>query len=81
MKLWIQKIPDQCDICKDPIKLYQPYYTVKIKKTIGGVKFKQEEQHYLCPNCFDAYKDFIIERTVQENHKKTMQDMKGAIKK
>ena len=77
----ILKIPDTCDICKDNIKLYEPYYTVKTDKIHCHVKVKGYDKLVLCTNCFTAYQNFIIERTVQENHKNTMNEMKGVKKK
>jgi hypothetical protein len=31
-----------------------------------------------CPDCFHAYEDFLVEREVLTNHKKTMDDIKNA---
>lgn len=69
------KLPDHCQICKDPIHLYQPYYTLKIQKHIGGI-FANSGMTVLCPSCFHAYENFITEQTVHENHKRTMNDIK-----
>ena len=77
----ILKIPDSCDICKDKINLYEPYYTIKTDKTYCHVKVKGYDKLVLCGDCFRAYQNFIVERTVQENHKNTMNEMKGVKKK
>jgi hypothetical protein len=77
----ILKSPDHCDICKDNIKLYEPYDTVKADKIHCHVKVKGYDKLVLCTTCFTAYQNFIIERTVQENHKNTMNEMKGVKKK
>lgn len=76
MKIIQIPIPEKCDICREPIKIYQPYYSVRATKTIGGMKVGFMNQLYLCTNCFDAYQDFITERMVQENHKQTMKELR-----
>lgn len=71
------KLYDHCMICKDPIKLYEPYYTVRTREHIGTLlKFNSTNEYALCPNCFHAYENFLIEQTTHENHKKHMEDIK-----
>ena len=69
-------IPDRCSICNEPINLYTPYHTVKLQRNISGMKIGFTEQTVFCQHCYRAYKDFLIERTVQENHKKTMKELR-----
>ena len=74
-------LPDRCDICRDPIQLYSPWYSVMItghfcddpKSTMGDKGYQA-----LCPNCFHAYEKFIIEHRTQENHRKNYKEMRGA---
>ena len=76
MAMKIFKIPDQCQICRDPIKLYEPYYTLFTKKSLVGLKGGVIDKTVLCPRCYASYKDFLTEQTVHENHKKHMEDIK-----
>lgn len=64
-----------CDICKDKIGLYQPWYSVQVKGHLTFTKELKANPMSLCPDCFHAYKDFLIEREVQENHKKHYNDL------
>lgn len=73
------ELPTRCDICRDKIPLYSPWYSVMITghfcddpKDITGEKGYQA----LCPSCFHAYKDFIIEHETQENHRRHMHDVR-----
>ncbi len=69
----------ECDICHDKIKLYEPWYSVFIKKRLLGIKHSElmkQNPTVLCRNCFQAYKNFLIEREVQENHKRNWIDIK-----
>lgn len=71
-------LPTKCDICQDNIPLYSPWYSVIITghfcpdPKIGGDKGYQA----LCPQCFYAYKDFIVEHRTEETHKRHMRDVK-----
>lgn len=67
-------LPKQCDICLDKIGLYQPYYTVQTKGHLTGDGWHKQIGVF-CPRCFHAYKDFLTERKVTENHKRIMTDM------
>ena len=73
-------LPKKCDICRDNIALYTPWYSVMITghfcddpKHLMGDKGYQA----LCPNCFHAYEKFIIKQETQENHKRNMKDIRG----
>lgn len=68
-------IPKQCDICKDKIGLYKPWYSIKVKGHLAFSNIKNNPM-CLCPNCFNAYKDFLLEREIQENHRKNYYDIK-----
>jgi hypothetical protein len=70
-----KKLPKQCDICKDEIKLYKPYYTVMVRPHF--TQLKESGIKVFCPDCFHAYENFLIEHEVQENHKRNYQEMKG----
>ena len=72
----LPKLPDHCHICMDPIRLYQPYYTMRIDSNFMSGNHMHAIT-ILCPNCYHAYENFIIERTTQENHKRTMREVKG----
>ena len=65
-----------CDICKDKISLYQPWYSIRVEGHLGSTKAKElKNPMSLCPNCFQAYKNFLVEHEVQENHKKNYNDL------
>lgn len=72
-------LPTKCDICNDAIPLYSPWYSVMMTghfcpdPTIGGNESKGYQA--LCPECFYAYKDFVIERKTEKNHRQHMQDV------
>lgn len=72
--------PKQCDICGDKIHLYEPWYSilVKGKLAIVGKKELKNNPMCFCRDCFHAYRNFLIEREVQENHKKNYEDIKNA---
>lgn len=76
-----KRIPDRCDICQDKIGLYEPWYSIIMQgHHCLTPKLKQAgEKGYLalCPVCFQAYENFIIEHETQENHKRHMKDIKG----
>lgn len=68
----------RCDICKDRIGLFTPWYSVVVKK--GRMRVPGDVRPNpmtFCRKCYHAYENFLIEREVQENHKKTMQELKG----
>lgn len=61
MPTLLKKLPQQCDICKDKIGLYKPYYTIMADGHFTKKK-KDEELVVLCPQCWRAYKDFLSSR-------------------
>ena len=70
----------RCDICNDPIGLYEPWYSIRVRGKLAFLH-RDELKHNpmcLCRDCFRAYKDFLIEREVQENHKKHYEDVMNA---
>ena len=71
------QLPTECGICRDKIGLYQPYYTVHIHPHFVKTEKDFTKPTVLCPNCFHAYEDFLIEREVITNHAKNMQDIKN----
>lgn len=73
----LPRLPDHCYICKDPIRLYRPYYTVRIKGHLTKTGDVYSGEMVLCPDCFNAYDNFVIERITQENHKRTNKEMRG----
>ena len=68
--------PKQCDICHDKISLYQPWYLIQVKGRLAFADGLKANPISLCANCFHAYKNFLIEREVQENHKRNYIDIK-----
>ena len=74
----VKQLPTECSICRDPIGLYQPYYTIMIHPHFAKDKRDFSKPTVFCPDCFHAYEDFLIEREVLTNHKKTMDDIKNA---
>lgn len=72
----INIIPKECDICKDKIGLYQPWYTIRVKGKLAIPENIKKNPMNLCANCFHAYENFLIEREVQEEHKKNYIDIK-----
>ena len=75
----INKIIKQkkCDICHDNIGLYTPWYSVQVRGRFASTGNLKANPITLCTNCFHAYERFLIEREVQENHKRNYMDMKG----
>lgn len=73
----ISVMPKECDICHDKIGLYQPWYTIKIKGCFIRSEKVKKNPMSLCPNCFHAYENFLVEREVQENHKQNYIDIKN----
>lgn len=57
----LKKLPKQCDICKDKIGLYKPFYTVMSDGHFTGIR-KDKELLVLCPQCWRAYKDYLNSR-------------------
>lgn len=74
-----QQLPSECSICRDKIGLYQPFYTISIHPHFVKGHRDFSKQSVFCPNCFQAYENFLIEREVQENHKRNYKEMKGEI--
>lgn len=68
--------PKECDICHDKIGLYQPWYSIRVRGRLAFADGLKSNPMCLCPNCFHAYKNFLIEREVQECHKKNWIDIK-----
>lgn len=66
----------QCDICHDKIGLYQPWYSVRVRGRLAFTDKLKNNPTTLCANCYHAYENFLIEREVQENHKKNYIDIK-----
>ena len=73
------KMHEQCHTCKEPFRLYKPYYTIRTRRFIGGMPVGFSEEIALCPDCYRAYGDFLITQTVQKNHEKNLKEMKGAL--
>ena len=69
-------IPKECDICHDKLGLYQPWYSVQARGHLASTKTLKYNPTVLCPDCFQAYKNFLVEQEVQENHKKNRIDIK-----
>lgn len=68
-----------CDICHEPIGLYKPWYSVQVKGFLASTKDLKWNPTVLCPECYQAYKDFLVETEVEMNHKKNLSDMKGSL--
>jgi len=62
-------LPKQCDICKDAINLYSPWYSILAKSHFTGSKLVNEEWA-LCPDCFKAYEHFLKEQEFRQIHKR-----------
>ena len=73
----ISIIPKECDICHDKIGLYQPWYTIRVKGNLAMSDKIKKNPMALCPNCFHAYENFLVERETQENHKQNYIDIKN----
>lgn len=67
--------PKACDLCKDPIGLYKPWYSIRVKGIWASSKELKANPMTLCPDCFHAYKDFLIQHEVQENHKRNYNEL------
>lgn len=66
-----------CDICSVRIGLYQPWYTIHVRGKLGlPVKLRENNPLTLCPDCFHAYENFLIERETMENHKRNWIDIR-----
>lgn len=64
-----------CDICHDKIGLYQPWYSIKVTGKLAIPDLKANPM-CLCPGCFHAYQDFLVEREVLANHERNYKDIK-----
>lgn len=73
----MKSLSKQCDICSDKIGLYQPWYTIRVKGYLAFTDLKKNPM-CLCPNCFHAYKDFLIERETEMVHQKHYEEIKNA---
>ena len=74
--LWKQpktQIPKQCDICHAPIGLYQPWYSVLINSHFARPRVK-DSLSVLCPDCFSAYKHFLVEQEFRSIHKREINE-------
>ena len=69
--------PTKCGICNEAIGLYRPYYTIVIHPHFAKQDHDISLPTVFCPDCFHAYENFLIEREVITNHKKTMDDIKN----
>lgn len=67
----------ECDICHDKIGLYQPWYSVQVKGHLALTNDLKINPTVLCPECYQAYKDFLVEQEVEANHKKNLENMRG----
>lgn len=75
----MRNLPSECSICKDPIKLYKPFYTITVHPHFVNDKRDYSGQKIFCPDCFHAYENFLIEHETIENHKRNMREMKGEL--
>lgn len=73
----MKALTKSCDICHDAIGLYQPWYSIKVRGWLTIAKVNKNPM-CLCPSCFHAYQDFLIEREVITNHHKNYEDVKNA---
>ena len=70
-------LPKQCDLCHDPIGLYQPWYSIYIDPHFTKVNPKNEVS-VLCPDCFRAYEVFLTQRELHCIHKREIMDAMGS---
>ena len=70
-------LPNNCSICRDPIGLYRPYYTITVHPHFAKMTKDIGLPSVFCPACFRAYENFLIEREVLTNHQKNMNDIKN----
>ena len=66
-----------CDICKDKIGLYTPYYTIKVRGWMCKADQLKANPMVLCQNCYHAYENFLKKQETEENHKRNYMDLKG----
>ena len=66
----------ECDICHDPIVLYQPWYSVQVKGRLAIPALKANPMA-LCVNCFRAYQRFLTEHETEMNHRKHYEETRN----
>ena len=71
------QLPNRCEICKDRIGLYQPYYTIAVHAHFIKNKAEKEGVTVFCPNCFNAYEQFLTGRQIHENRAQIINDLKN----
>ena len=69
----------RCDICNDLIRLYEPWYSIRVRGKLAFLHKGELKRNpmSLCRECFHAYKDFLTEREVQENHRRHYLEVKN----
>ena len=58
----LKKLPKECDICRDRIGLYKPFYTLLVDSKFTGFRKKTNELTVLCPECFYSFKNYLNSR-------------------
>ena len=71
-----QKLPQHCDLCHDPIGMYQPWYSILVNGHFVNDDVK-DDLAILCPDCFHAYEDFLLEREVNATHVREMNETRN----
>ena len=66
-------LPKKCDLCNDPIGLYQPWYSIFIDPHFTKVNPKNDVS-VLCPECFKAYEIFLTQRALHSLHSKEIEE-------
>lgn len=72
----ILKVPlpaKKCDLCQDPIGLYQPWYSIVAYPHCTKLN-PERDIAVLCPNCFRAYETFLTEHQMRTTHAKEIQE-------
>lgn len=73
----LDKLPKQCDLCKQYIGLYEPFYTIMMDSYFVKGKRLRNYMVAMCPNCWDAYHKYLTKREENFIHKKARAEVEG----
>lgn len=75
----LDKLPQQCDLCKAYIGLYQPFYTTVMASYFVRGERKKDVLLVMCPKCFAAHQAYLNNRKEHYIHRNARAEIEGRL--
>ena len=73
----VNQLPCRCDLCKKPIGLYKPFYTVMLNGYFLKGKMLRDKILVMCPQCYKAHEAYLQNRKENYIHKNAKAEVEG----